>query len=40
MDCVCSNDSFCCNTGWNQFCSDAYQGVTGFCGPATTCTQR
>ena len=37
MQCVCDNDAFCCGTGWNEFCADAYKGFNGFCGPASPC---
>ncbi|MCO4768382.1 MAG: hypothetical protein KDA24_00020 [Deltaproteobacteria bacterium] len=36
LACMCAADSFCCDLGWNQACSDLYSGAVGSC-PVPSC---
>jgi hypothetical protein len=37
FNCVAADDLFCVFTDWGANCVDAYLGLTGSCGPASTC---
>ena len=36
QECVCLNDSFCCNTGWDSLCASS--AATGLCAGACSCS--